>query len=96
MSRAWVNNPNGVCEDAPCCGCCGPQGDGAFDPEDRFYEDLDAEASFYEDGPEFDDDEEECPNCGGPDGYPSGHAVGCPARAGFTFEPGPDPGWMNP
>lgn len=60
MSIAWANNPNGVCEDAPCCGCCGPTGDGAFDPEERGYEDaLDAEAAFYEDGePEFDDDED--------------------------------------
>jgi len=21
---------NGACEDAPCCGCCGPQGDGDY------------------------------------------------------------------
>ncbi len=21
---------NGMCEDAPCCGCCGPQGDGDY------------------------------------------------------------------
>jgi hypothetical protein len=35
----WENNPNGICEDAPCCGCCGPQGDGVIydeppDPDD--------------------------------------------------------------
>ena len=22
--------PGGHCEDAPCCGCCGPQGDGDY------------------------------------------------------------------
>lgn len=22
--------PNGYCEDAPACGCCGPQGDGDY------------------------------------------------------------------
>jgi hypothetical protein len=21
--KQWFQNPNGVCEDAPCCGCCG-------------------------------------------------------------------------
>ena len=39
MALAWENNPNGICEDAPCCGCCGPQGDGViydepYDPDD--------------------------------------------------------------
>ena len=38
----WENNPRGICEDAPCCGCCGPQGDGVIydeppDPDDDFY-----------------------------------------------------------
>jgi len=33
MPRAWENNPNGICEDAPCCGCCGPQGDGVIEDE---------------------------------------------------------------
>jgi len=30
----WVNGravrSNGMCEDAPCCGCCGPEGLGAM------------------------------------------------------------------
>jgi hypothetical protein len=34
MSIAWENNPNGICEDAPCCGCCGPQGDGRYYPDE--------------------------------------------------------------
>jgi hypothetical protein len=36
MGPMWENNPNGICEDAPCCGCCGPQGDGVIndDPPD--------------------------------------------------------------
>lgn len=27
-TRAYRSN--GMCEDAPCCGCCGPQGDGGW------------------------------------------------------------------
>jgi hypothetical protein len=39
----WENNPNGICEDAPCCGCCGPQGDGVIydeppDPDEFDYD----------------------------------------------------------
>lgn len=34
MAIAWENNPAGICEDAPCCGCCGPQGDGRYDPDE--------------------------------------------------------------
>ena len=39
---AYENNPNGICEDAPCCGCCGPQGDGRIydeppEPDDDYY-----------------------------------------------------------
>ena len=27
----WPNAPvRGMCEDAPCCGCCGPEGAGAM------------------------------------------------------------------
>lgn len=26
---------NGPCEDAPCCGCCGPQGDGDYYGQDE-------------------------------------------------------------
>lgn len=37
----------GVCEDAPCCGCCGPQGDGDY------YGTAAAEAAMepYDDSP---------------------------------------------
>jgi hypothetical protein len=42
MSIAWENNPNGICEDAPCCGCCGPQGDGRYYPDEPpEYDDYD-------------------------------------------------------
>lgn len=83
MALAWENNPAGICEDAPCCGCCGPQGDGAFDPDERGYEAmLDAEdeamhdgSYFYDEEPEFDDDED------------GGH---------WPDEVSPDPDWMNP
>jgi hypothetical protein len=34
----WENNPNGICEDAPCCGCCGPQGDGVIYDEPPDYD----------------------------------------------------------
>jgi hypothetical protein len=28
-----------ICEDAPCCGCCGPQGDGEYEAEyDDYYD----------------------------------------------------------
>jgi hypothetical protein len=46
---AYENNPNGICEDAPCCGCCGPTGDGRIDTDpydmdeaynDRFYDEA--------------------------------------------------------
>ena len=33
MSWAWENNPRGICEDAPCCGCCGPHGDSQISDE---------------------------------------------------------------
>ena len=58
MSLAWENNPNGICEDAPCCGCCGPQGDGRYYPDeppdlDEFYDGRDgcieSDAEPYED-----------------------------------------------
>lgn len=56
MPRAWENNPNGICEDAPCCGCCGPNGDGAFDPDeppDDSYEDsLNEYDEDYDEGGE--------------------------------------------
>jgi hypothetical protein len=57
MPRAWENNPNGICEDAPCCGCCGPQGDGVID--------IDEPPDFdpYDDDEYEDDDEEDHPIC---------------------------------
>lgn len=36
----WENNPNGICEDAPCCGCCGPHGDGVYYDEPPEYDDY--------------------------------------------------------
>lgn len=41
MALAYENNPNGICEDAPCCGCCGPQGDGRVDEGPPEYGDHD-------------------------------------------------------
>lgn len=29
-NRNWKQK-HGRCEDAPCCGCCGPQGDGGYE-----------------------------------------------------------------
>lgn len=56
MSRAWENNPAGICEDAPCCGCCGPSGDGAYDPnEPPDFDDEDFEADY---------EPETCERCG--------------------------------
>jgi hypothetical protein len=59
---AWENNSNGICEDAPCCGCCGPQGDGIYDPteppENDPYDDYLRELEDFaaEDDGEYDDD----------------------------------------
>lgn len=52
MTLGWENNPNGICEDAPCCGCCGPQGDGVIsdEPPDP---DFDQEFDPYDD--DYDD-----------------------------------------
>jgi hypothetical protein len=53
---AWENNPNGLCEDAPCCGCCGPQGDGViYDEPDDYNDYFDSSAIF---------DDPTCDNCG--------------------------------
>ncbi len=52
MPPAWENNPNGICEDAPCCGCCGPQGDGGipdWEPSDAYDDWLDG--AYDEDEP---------------------------------------------
>lgn len=65
MSIAWENNPRGICEDAPCCGCCGPQGDGAYDPAERAMEaSLGADEDLW--GLHHLDDEDEpcCAVCG--------------------------------
>lgn len=56
MTLAWENNPNGICEDAPCCGCCGPQGDGVIYDEPP---DLD---DYYDRSDR--DQEPECDWCG--------------------------------
>ncbi len=52
MSLAWENNPRGICEDAPCCGCCGPQGDGRIYDEPPDPDDFD---DYWPD--EYDDEE---------------------------------------
>lgn len=55
-----------MCEDAPCCGCCGPQGDGDYygreddlaDYNDREAEDYaDEDGQGDEEGHEGEDDE---------------------------------------
>lgn len=48
----WENNPNGICEDAPCCGCCGPHGDGVIYDDPPEYDD------YYDDERWQDDDDE--------------------------------------
>lgn len=46
----WENNRNGICEDAPCCGCCGPQGDGViYDEPPEPYDDYDTDVCECED-----------------------------------------------
>ena len=52
--------PRGICEDAPCCGCCGPQGDGRIydEPSDLDIEDDDRWYGGYYD----DEDEEPMPS----------------------------------
>jgi len=56
----WVNGP---CEDAPCCGCCGPSLDRADDlywEERSRYEDDDPDAGWEDDDdPEDDDPDDE-------------------------------------
>lgn len=47
----WVAGP---CEDAPCCGCCGPSGDDR--PEDR-HED-DGWCWYESDEDDYDEDED--------------------------------------
>jgi hypothetical protein len=41
----WVEH--GTCEDAPCCGCCGPSGDGGsmdwLSEQEAMYENYDEE-----------------------------------------------------
>lgn len=59
MTIAWKNNPRGICEDAPCCGCCGPQGDGVFYPDeppdpDDFHDPHDRWDSDHYDDPTCD------------------------------------------
>ena len=29
----FFQNPNGICEDAPCCGCCGSEPESLDEPE---------------------------------------------------------------
>lgn len=43
------------CEDAPCCGCCGPHGDGAFDQEEAAEAFLEARDAGDMGGDEFED-----------------------------------------
>lgn len=48
---AWENNSNGICEDAPCCGCCGPQGDGRIDLDEPGYDEPYDDAYYGYDEP---------------------------------------------
>ena len=53
--RNYFQNPNGICEDAPCCGCCGSEaGDGEL-PDDFGAEGMGDDMSEC-DGDEPDDE----------------------------------------
>lgn len=49
MPNHYFTNPNGICEDAPCCGCCGSEpmsedfGPGGDDVSEFDGEDIDDE-----------------------------------------------------
>lgn len=59
MALAWENNKNGICEDAPCCGCCGPHGDGQFDPGEPPENDSYDDYLFERDLDHMDEEDEE-------------------------------------
>ena len=61
----YENNPRGICEDAPCCGCCGPQGDGQYDPDydnpyfdfpDDDYDPYDDHEDDYNEAADYEDE----------------------------------------
>lgn len=56
----WENNPRGICEDAPCCGCCGPQGDGQYDsdPYEEYDSYIDRMVEAQHEDYDYDEDDE--------------------------------------
>lgn len=54
--KNFFQNPNGMCEDAPCCGCCGSEDVGEL-PDNFGAEDMGDDLSeFADDEPEADDE----------------------------------------